>query len=112
MAPRTIGDATRTAALDASVLINFLCLERLDILAAIGDIDFVVPEQVVEETTVPQQIQTLNAAIRGGQLRSERSTDHQSALRHAEDDVCFATIRLDTKPRHERDPIPLRTVRQ
>ena len=74
MAPRTIGDATRTAALDASVLINFLRLERLDILAAIGDIDFVVPEQVVEEITVPQQIQTLNAAIRGGQLRSERST--------------------------------------
>ena len=35
---------------------------------------FVVPEQVVEEITVPQQIQTLNAAIRGGQLRSERST--------------------------------------
>ncbi len=71
---RTAGDATSTAALDASVLINFLHLERLDILADIAEVDFVVPEQVVEEITVPQQRQTLNAAIRSRQLRSERST--------------------------------------
>ena len=71
---RTTGDATGTAALDASVLINFLHLERLDILADVAEVDFVVPEQVVEEITVPQQRQTLNAAIRSRQLRSERST--------------------------------------
>ena len=70
MVVRTTGDATRMAALYASVLINFLRLERLDILTAIADIDFVVPEQVVEEITVPQQVQTLNAAIRGRKLRS------------------------------------------
>lgn len=49
---RTTGDATGTAALDASVLINFLHLERLKILADVAEVDFVVPEQVVEEITV------------------------------------------------------------
>lgn len=47
MAVRTTGDAPRTAALDASVLINFLHLERLDLLADIAEVDFVVAEQVV-----------------------------------------------------------------
>jgi predicted nucleic acid-binding protein len=72
------------AALDASVLINFLRLERLDILVAIGDIDFVVPEQVVEEITVPQQAQPLDAAIRAGRLRSDRSTDPEELANFAD----------------------------
>ena len=84
MALRSTGDATRMAALDASVLINFLRLERLDILAAIGDIDFIVPEQVVEEITVPQQVQTLDAAIRAGRLRSERRTDPEELAKYAD----------------------------
>ena len=75
MAIRTTGDPTRTAALDASVLINFLHLERLDILADIAEVDFIVPEQVVAEITDPQQARTLAQAVRDGQLRSERSTD-------------------------------------
>lgn len=78
------GGATRTAALDASVLINFLHLERLDILAAIDDIDFVVPEQVVAEISDVHQARTLDAAIRSGRLRSERSTDPDELANYAD----------------------------
>ena len=84
MACKTTGGAARTAALDASVLINFLRLERLDILTAIPEIDFVVPEQVVAEITDPQQARTLDAAIRGGRLRSERSTDLDELAAYAD----------------------------
>ena len=78
------GGAARTAALDASVLINFLHLERLDILADIADVDFVVPEQVVEEITDSQQARTLAQAVRDGRLRCERSTDLDEVATYAD----------------------------
>ncbi len=84
MFSKSTGGAAGTAALDASVLINFLHLERLDILADIAEVDFVVPEQVVEEITDPQQARTLAHAVRGGRLRSERSTDPSEIATYAD----------------------------
>ena len=84
MPSKTLGGPPRTAAIDASVLINFLRLERLDILAAIAEVDFVVPEQVAAEITDPRQARTLAQAVRDGRLRCERSTDPDELTAYAD----------------------------
>lgn len=58
----------RTVALDASVLINFLHMGRLDLLADLPGFEFAVPEQVAEEVTYPEQAASLATALENGLL--------------------------------------------
>lgn len=65
----------RTVAVDASVLINFLHLDRTDLLAAFAGWRFVVPEEVVEEIRREEQRARLQQALTLGHLAVEASTD-------------------------------------
>lgn len=60
---------------DASVLINFANIDRFDLLAKLPGHQFVVPEEVHEEVTWPDQAARLAAAIAFGHLRIESTTD-------------------------------------
>jgi predicted nucleic acid-binding protein len=46
---------TRIVVADTSVLINFLHLDRLDLLGALPGYGFWIPEHVVAEITRPEQ---------------------------------------------------------
>ena len=73
--------ATRIVAVDASVLINLIRAGRLSLLGAIAGRRFVVPEQVVEEVSHPEQAAALDHAIRAGHVRREPSTDPSEIAR-------------------------------
>lgn len=60
---------TGTVALDASVLINFLIIDRIDLLAALPGVEFVIPEQVAAEVNRPAQAQILQDGIQSGHVR-------------------------------------------
>ena len=60
---------TATVALDASVLINFLVIDRIDLLGALPGIEFVIPEQVAAEVNRPAQVQILQDSIQSGHVR-------------------------------------------
>lgn len=64
----------RTVAVDASVLINFLHLDRLDLLAAFVGWRFVVPEEVVAEIQRDEQRARLEQAVELGHLAVEASS--------------------------------------
>lgn len=53
----------RIVVTDANVLINLMHVSRLDLLAKIPNHEFVVPEHVREEITIPEQRTTLDAAV-------------------------------------------------
>ena len=74
----------RIVAVDASVLINLIRAARLDLLGAIKSLQFVVPEQVVEEVSRPEQAAALDRAIRAGYVRREPSTDPSEIAGYAE----------------------------
>lgn len=75
---------SHTLALDASVLINFLRVDRLDILETLPGLEFAVPEQVVQEITYPDQARVLTEALGAGRLRKEASTDPDEIARYAD----------------------------
>jgi predicted nucleic acid-binding protein len=56
---------------DANVLINLMHVSRLGLLAKIPNHEFVVPEHVREEITIPEQRTTLDAAVSEGWLKIE-----------------------------------------
>lgn len=75
---------TRIVAVDASVLINLIRAGRLDLLHAIEGLQFVVPEQVVEEISRPEQASALDHAIQAGYVQREPSTDPNEIASYAE----------------------------
>jgi predicted nucleic acid-binding protein len=61
----------RIVVTDANVLINLMHVSRLGLLAKIPNHEFVVPEHVREEITIPGQRATLEAAVNDGWLKVE-----------------------------------------
>ncbi len=69
---------------DASVLINFLILNRLDLLSRNPDYRFVVTEHAIEEVTEPGQNAHLQAALKRGEIEQVDLTEPEGLLRYAE----------------------------
>lgn len=65
----------RIVVTDANVLINLMHVSRLGLLAKIPNHEFVVPEHVREEITIPAQRATLDAAANDGWLKVEVISD-------------------------------------
>lgn len=61
----------RIVVTDANVLINLMHVSRLDLLAKIPNHEFVVPEHVREEITIPEQRTTLDVGVSEGWLTIE-----------------------------------------
>lgn len=63
-------DAPQLLIIDSSVLINFLCIDRADLLARPGA-QALVTEHVVAEVTAdyPEQVQSLTTALQAGHLQ-------------------------------------------
>ena len=59
---------------DASVLINFLCVNRMDLIANHSH-EFIATEHVVGEVSEPTERRTLRAAFDAGALSELRVTD-------------------------------------
>lgn len=76
--------SSQTVALDASVLINFLLLDRLEILTALPGFAFVVPEQVVQEITYPDQVRRLTKALMANDLMQDNATDPDEIANYAD----------------------------
>ncbi|MXW63517.1 MAG: hypothetical protein F4Y00_01905 [Bacteroidetes bacterium SB0662_bin_6] len=64
-----------TVAVDASVLINFLLLNRVDILGAISGYRFVVADAVHKEITRPDQQTLLSDAFDASLLQKQKGAD-------------------------------------
>jgi predicted nucleic acid-binding protein len=75
---------TRVGVVDATVVIHLAKARRLDLLGALDGWDFVVPDQVVEEVTYPEQAAALAAALEAAHLRRESSTDPAEIALYAE----------------------------
>jgi predicted nucleic acid-binding protein len=69
---------------DANVLINLIHAGRLDLLAALTPFEFVVPDHVITEITVPGQRQLLEIALIKGVLRKQSITDPGELVAYAE----------------------------
>lgn len=69
---------------DANVLINLMHAGRLDLLAALTPFEFIVPDHVIAEITVPAQRQMLEMAITRGTLRLESITEPRELAAYAE----------------------------
>ena len=54
---------------DANILINLMHVDLLSLLGSLERFEFVVPDQVLEEVTAPEQAAKLDAAIERGWLR-------------------------------------------
>lgn len=65
----------RIVVTDANVLINLMHVSRLGLLAKIPNYEFVVPEHVRDEITIPEQRAALDAAVSDGWLKIEVITD-------------------------------------
>lgn len=65
----------RIVSVDASVLINFLLLDRVDILAALPDHRFVVSDAVCKEITRPDQKDLLSDAFDANHLKRQENSD-------------------------------------
>ncbi len=61
--------------LDASVLINFLILDRIDLLGALPGRQFLIPQEVEKEITHATHVLLLQKAISDGHVCIEESTD-------------------------------------
>lgn len=62
------GEATSIVLADASVLINLAVVDCLDLLGALQDFRFRVPDEVVEEVRRPDQRELLDRALEDGHL--------------------------------------------
>lgn len=69
------GEPTRVVVSDSSVLINFINIDRLNLLGALPGFDFVIPDHVEAEITQPEQKACLAVAIEAGHLKREAMTD-------------------------------------
>lgn len=69
---------------DANVMINFIHIGRLDLLAKLPGMRFVVPEDAVAEITDAAQATDLRAALEKGRLDEVRMTDAEEIRRYAE----------------------------
>lgn len=65
----------RTVVVDASVLINLIHVNRLDLLGNLEGFEFVTPDQAIEDVKYPEQAATLHDALAQAWLRREESTD-------------------------------------
>ncbi|MEB2312416.1 MAG: hypothetical protein OZ921_08525 [Sorangiineae bacterium] len=74
----------RIVVTDANVLINLMHVSRLGLLAKIPNHEFVVPEHVREEITIPEQRTTLDAAVSEGWLKIEIIDDLEAITVFAE----------------------------
>ncbi len=70
--------------MDATVVIHLANAGRVDLLGAMARWEFVVPDQVVEEITRPDQAEALARALRAGHLRRESSTDPNEITLYAD----------------------------
>lgn len=61
-------ERTRVVVTDANVLINLIHVGRLDLLGCLSGYEFVVPPEVVNEVTVPEQAEALDAAFEAGHI--------------------------------------------
>ncbi len=77
-------EPTRTVVVDATVVIHLTRAGRLHVLGAIKGYVFVVPDQVVEEVTYPEQATALAHALHAGHLRRETSTEPGEVALYAE----------------------------
>jgi predicted nucleic acid-binding protein len=75
---------TRVVVTDANVLINLMHAGRLDLLGALTAFEFVVPDHVIAEITVPVPRQVLERALTRGALRQESITDPRELATYAE----------------------------
>ena len=73
-----------TVVVDATVVIHLAEVGSLSLLGSLRGWAFVVPDQVVEEVTHPQQVTALQDALRAGWLRGESSTDPEEITLYAE----------------------------
>jgi predicted nucleic acid-binding protein len=64
-----------TVVVDATVIIHLAKAGKLHLLGSLERWHFVVPDQVVEEVSYPEQAAALARALAEGQLRQESSTD-------------------------------------
>jgi predicted nucleic acid-binding protein len=77
-------DTMKTVVMDATVVIHLAKAARFDLLGSLKGWDFVVPDQVVEEVTYPEQAAAFERALRAGHLRKESSTDLAEVALYAE----------------------------
>ncbi len=75
---------TRTVVVDATVVINLIKAGCLDLLGVIAGWEFVLPDQVVEEVTYPEEAEALQQAFETGELRRESATAHAEIAMYAE----------------------------
>jgi predicted nucleic acid-binding protein len=68
---------------DANVLINLVHVERLDLLSALADFKFVVPDHVATEITIPEQRQLLQATLARHDLHQDSLTSPQELALYA-----------------------------
>jgi predicted nucleic acid-binding protein len=68
---------------DANVLINLIHAGRLDLLGTLTAFEFVVPDHVIAEITVPAQRWALEIALTRGVLRQESITDPRELATYA-----------------------------
>ena len=69
---------------DTSVLINLMHAGRLKLLGTLASFEFVVPDDVIAEITIPAQREDLDVAIARGDLRQESITDPNELVRYAD----------------------------
>jgi len=79
-----VGEDIVVVVTDANVMINFIHIGRLDLLAKLPGMRFVVPEHVVAEITDATQADALRAALDAGGLDEVRMTDADEISRYAE----------------------------
>lgn len=78
------GPARRVVVADTSVLINFLAIDRLDLLCEESGYRIVITEHVRAEVRRPAQARALKAAIENGMIEQEELTDPRAQELFAE----------------------------
>lgn len=84
------GEAAEIVLADTSVLLNLAFVERLDLLGALEDYRFRIPEEVAAEVRQPEQRSLLDRALSAGHLERARIT-RLPVIEH------FQTLRQDLK---------------
>jgi predicted nucleic acid-binding protein len=75
---------TPIVAVDATVVVNLVRAGRLDLLGTVRDLEFVVPDEVVEEVSYPNQAAALARAFEAGHVRQESISDPEALSLYAE----------------------------
>jgi predicted nucleic acid-binding protein len=79
----TPSNPTRVVVTDANVLINLIHAGRIDLLGTLTAFEFVVPDHVIAEITLPAQRQVLEIALTRGAFRQESITDPRELATYA-----------------------------